>query len=147
MLHSLDELCAQFARSFKSDGSLRKDEWCLQLYDGCDWTQRKYNGPEPFHKESLFRNEHFEVVLICWKKGYETAFHEHPAYGCLLRVLEGKLEETIDRCFDGNFDVHSIDASTNVSYMHNSIGLHKVRAVADSCSLHIYAPPGFYEHV
>lgn len=38
----------------------------------------------------------------------------------------------------------NVYTNNNVCYMHNSKGTHKIIALSETFSLHLYSPPGFY---
>ena len=41
----------------------------------------------------IFRNEKYEIYLICWNKKQISKIHDHPENGCILKVLKGELIE------------------------------------------------------
>ena len=40
-----------------------------------------------YTRESLFRNEQFEIIFITWGKFCESPIHCHPENGCILSIL------------------------------------------------------------
>jgi hypothetical protein len=96
---------------------------------------------KPYQKTLLFRNEHFDVYQINWTKNSETPIHCHPKNGCLLKVVSGLLEETK---YNDN-EIISIYNKNDISYIDDSLGKHKIKALEDSISIHIYSPPMFYD--
>lgn len=101
----------------------------------------------PYQKTLLFRNELFEIYQINWFKNSQTTIHSHPKFGCIMKVIEGSLEEKLYTVNNSEFNEikTSIYQPNNVSYIDDSIGLHQIKALENSISLHIYSPPKFYE--
>ena len=97
-----------------------------------------------YKKNLIKRNDNMEIILICWEKNQETLFHKHPKNGCLMKIIKGSLEETIKK---SDKIINNIYTINNCSYIHDNIGIHKVKNIGDdkSISLHIYSPPKFYE--
>jgi len=48
-----------------------------------------------YARNTIFENEHFELVLICWKPGQASAIHDHGESLCLYLVIEGEFEERL----------------------------------------------------
>jgi hypothetical protein len=66
----------------------------------------------------------------------------HPENGCLLRILEGSLMENIKQDESTKMNFYG---TNYVSYMHNLKGSHKITALSQTFSLHLYSPPGYYD--
>lgn len=138
---SLLEMLEACAATYTA-GSIKQIKPLVLKYSGSDWKTYIQETNQPFLKYTVFRNEAFEAVLIHWKSGFATDFHAHPSNGCILKVLDGTLKETVK---SGCFTTDTVYTQSSVSYMHDSKGVHKVTAITDATSLHIYAPPGFYD--
>lgn len=89
-----------------------------------------------------YSNDLFEMILICWDTNSETKIHDHPENGCVLYLMEGKLEEYL---YNKELSLSKMTTfnSRNISYMENSFGYHKIKCVDKSISLHIYSPPNY----
>lgn len=108
-----------------------------------------------YQKILLFRNEQFEIYQINWVKNAETTIHKHPQNGCIMKIIEGSLQEKIFK--EITYPIESKDMTNkyeiqqnvynknNVSYIDDTIGLHKIKALENTISLQIYSPPKFYE--
>ncbi len=125
-----------------TSGSIQQVHSLVEQYSGSDWKTYVQPADDPFLKHTVFRNDAFEAVLIQWKSGFATDFHAHPSNGCILKVLDGSLKETVKSGCETTDTIYTPSAT---SYMHDSKGVHKVTAITDATSLHIYAPPGFYD--
>ena len=97
---------------------------------------------QTYHKTLLYRCDNFEIYQINWSKSSSTLLHRHPKNGCILKVISGKLQESIYNNISIKNNIH---IKNNVSYIDDNIGMHTITALEDSISLHIYSPPKFYE--
>ena len=50
---------------------------------------------ERYARNTIFENEHFELVLICWRAGQASAIHDHGSSWCLYLVIDGEFEERL----------------------------------------------------
>lgn len=48
-----------------------------------------------YARNTVFCNEHFELVVICWKVGQASAVHDHGNSYCLYLVVNGKMTEDL----------------------------------------------------
>jgi predicted metal-dependent enzyme (double-stranded beta helix superfamily) len=96
---------------------------------------------EEYSKKLIYSGK-FDVYLIYWKKNFKTKIHDHATFGCLMRILEGKLRE---RRYDNQLIEVSknIHQKNNVSYIEGSKILHDIEALENSISLHVYSPARF----
>jgi cysteine dioxygenase len=110
---------------------------------------------EKYQKTLLFRNNNFEIYQINWLKNAETNIHYHPKRGCIMKIIKGSLQEKLYQSkiynigakdFMNKYEIkNSFYNMNDVSYIDDTIGLHKIIAIEESISLHIYSPPKFYE--
>lgn len=125
----------------------------MKYYQATDWKKHKpyfFNldnsldtpGEKNYYKNIIYQDDAFELILIKWEKGSETSIHEHPDNGCILKLLEGKLKE---ERYDKFKKYKSSELTVNsVGYMHDNLGAHKIIALEESYSLHLYSPPMYY---
>lgn len=81
----------------------------------------------------------FDVILIKLNKNCESKIHDHPEKGCFMKVLFGKLcEET----YDSNIKLleKNILNINDIGYKISTKILHKIIALEDTYSLHVYVP-------
>lgn len=140
-MKNLDILIEKLKQNLDTNTNVLTVKYLLQSYDNKDWKKYIKVDDNEFNKIILYQNDVFELILICWGKGAETPIHYHPKNGCLLKVLEGELTETI--YLEGNSRVNILTPS-DIGYMHDDIGQHKITVSNDSFSLHLYSPPEFY---
>ena len=95
-----------------------------------------------FQKNLVLRDNQFEIYLINWPFEYISNIHNHAENGCLMKVLQGQLQEEL---YTDKLDLieTNIKYKGDVSYIDNSIGYHSInnRAPFNTTSLHVYSPP------
>jgi len=64
----------------------------------CFWSDRFYT------RNLVFKDERFEVMVLCWEKGQASRIHNHADQRCWMTVVEGKLRGQ-------NFVAEEIDES------------------------------------
>ena len=96
-----------------------------------------------YQRNLIYRNENFELLLLCWDKGSITPIHHHPKNGCLMKLLQGQLRETL---YTDNGEFDHIRNPDYIGYIDDKIALHKIEALEPSISLHLYSPPNFYKN-
>jgi hypothetical protein len=130
-----------------------KAHYCYHLfkmYNTNDWKLYNYYKKDDFYRITIHRDNKFQLMLINWKKDYYTDFHNHPMNGCMLKVLKGSLLEykKCDSLMTNSYNQPTSNDIIMVSQLkQNSISyntyneVHKIIAVEDSVSLHLYSPP------
>jgi hypothetical protein len=111
----------------------------MSNYIGTDWKLYKPDIEKlketKFDKKLLYQHDTYDLFLISW---YNTKsdWHNHSKYGCILKVLEGTLQEY-------NFHNHLIGKTTfNKGNIGHKYGheYHCIVAKNFAYSLHLYAP-------
>merc|ERR1712183_1222324 len=59
-----------------------------------DWKDYALYHPAFYARNLVEANEHFELIVICWKDGQKSPIHNHAGSSCWMGCLEGKIEET-----------------------------------------------------
>jgi len=118
-----------------------------------------------YSRTHVMKNEHFELIVLCWKKGQASKIHNHAGSHCWMGVAQGPLSETLYglEMSDGTVvseaerpvqpgpccpKLHEFRRTTyqtgEVAYASDKIGLHMISTLpkeGDAISLHLYAPP------
>ncbi|KAG0339687.1 Cysteine dioxygenase [Podila humilis] len=118
-------------------------------------------------------NGKFNLMILAWPETTGSAIHDHSGSHCLMKILDGELQETQyhwpEKIVNESENIDSGMGSDNsddedhsgpmtvkrktilrrdeVAYMSDNIGLHRVAnplKTAGSLSLHLYTPP--YEY-
>lgn len=147
----LDRLVEDLERAFAN--GCRRDEIAtlLRRYaaDHEDWRAFATHSDEHYTRNQVARNEHFELLLLCWAADQESPIHNHEGQHCWMAILEGHVEE-LRYCCPGEVrpgPLEPLDAATfakgEVAFIQDEIGLHVVRSAkgAPGVSLHLYADP------
>lgn len=142
---NFQEIIQKVSEHLMSDRSAKLIElkgW-LEEIKVSDWEERVTFCDENYHREIIHQEELFEIILICWKGGQASGIHDHPNRGCLVKVLQGCLNDEVftnSQSFKNEYPLH------NVLHISNQVGVHKMenKCTEDAISLHIYAP-GFYK--
>lgn len=102
----------------------------------------KEDDSKSYLRNKIYENEKYELILIKWKPNSESLIHDHASNGCLLKVIEGSLKETL---YDQQINKikETIFNKEEVNYIDNKIGYHKITNLNNdySYSLHLYSPP------
>ena len=117
-------------------------KYVLEQYNEDDWKQYVLIKENQYNRIKLFENKHFEVLLLVWDTKQEAHIHDHAENGCWLKLLKGKLKESI---YSKSFDLLKMNEvnENNISFMTNDKGYHSIENINNdiSVSLHIYSPP------
>ena len=107
-----------------------------------DWDIYINFSPDNYVKTLVYRNFEYEIYVISWNKNQESPIHDHPNKGCIMKILEGEIEEIR---YNNNLDIIKTKKykEGNITYIDNNIGYHKMRTVDKCITLHIYSPPEY----
>jgi hypothetical protein len=125
-------------KKFIDDSILRfmKDTDFCGLVDSSKFVQKKYT------RDKLIDMPNAVVYIIYWAKDAYSPPHNHPEGGCILKILNGKLQETSYDLVDNK----AVYTGNSKLLVKNSIGikhgneLHSIKALEDTSSIHIYFP-------
>ena len=141
--YNLEELYEFLNKNYIFD-NLKKYLKIIEKYNGLDYKNYIDFNTDYYKRIKLdkYSNDKFELILICWNKDQITKIHSHSDNGCLMKILEGEIEEII---YDKNKNIinKNIYKKNNVSFIHNEIGYHKINATKMSITLHLYSPPNY----
>ncbi|MCB0399740.1 MAG: cysteine dioxygenase family protein, partial [Winogradskyella sp.] len=62
-------------------------------FEDIDFSEIEYWEPQCYTRNCFYKDDNFELILICWDKGQKTAIHDHDGEDCWVYLLEGKMEE------------------------------------------------------
>jgi cysteine dioxygenase len=114
-----------------------------------DWRRYAMFSPETYTRNLVARNEHFEMLILCWSEHQTSPIHNHAGQNCWMAVLEGKIEETLYGWPSGSGAGPLTAQNTKhyeagrVAFINDDIALHRVRPAAGGrgISLHLYSKP------
>jgi cysteine dioxygenase len=143
---TLEELEAAVSGLFSKGVALDQLGPVLSRYRGQDWRERVSFDGDRYQRVVLFSRESYDIYLLCWLKGQASPIHDHPDNGCLLRVMEGQLDEQQFRVEPGD-GLSPLGggrlAAGDLSYLERQSVVHRIEALTDTVSLHIYSPPNY----
>ena len=118
----------------------------VKKYNGSDW--KKYidntkSDDKNYNKKKIdiVDNDYFDMYVVSWNNNKKSKIHDHSENGCIMKVLNGNLNEYI---YDKNLKLINYKTITtnDVSFIDNNKGYHSIRNIDDvSNTLHIYSPP------
>jgi len=126
-------------RSLVSNRNLLVNKNILSSYNSTDWKQYISFDKQDYKKNLVYRDNNFEMFVVCWLPNQKTKIHNHPKGGCLLKILEGNMMEEL---YDKNFVLQENNnlVMNDVRYIDDSIGIHKMKNNKENTiSLHIYS--------
>lgn len=119
----------------------------LQQYIGTDWKNYIIKNENNYNRYLVFTNNIIDIFIITWNINQSSKIHNHPDYGCLLKVLQGQLTEYIYFKKDNLFiqTKENILNENMIGYQIGKNGLHKILNTNEhiSVSIHIYSPSGY----
>ena len=116
--------------------------WFKQL-EVDHWPNRVAFRKNKYNRISLINCDAYELLLLCWNPGHASSFHSHPSKGCLVKILEGRLDDELK--LEGKDSQFRSHMTNEVLYISDKMGQHRVfNAQEDNAvSLHLYAPGGY----
>jgi cysteine dioxygenase len=144
-MKTIEELSNTINNNFNNGILLKNMMETLSEYDGVDWCDHINFNKEKYVKNTVYQNDLFDILIICWNLNQSSDIHDHPENGCLVKILEGSI---VEECYTESINIISTNKLTknDISYQEGKSGLHKIinpcsriRAI----SMHIYSPPNY----
>ena len=115
-------------------------------FKNIDFSKIEYWEPQCYTRNCFYKDDNFELILICWDKGQQTAIHDHDGEDCWVYLLEGEIEEDFYRLNDNKqleFCATSVLEKGQVTKSDKLSGFHRLRnnKINRALSLHVYAKP------
>ncbi len=139
----LNKLIKDLSNYLDNYYNLKNMKHCLVNYISDDWKNYIDNPNTGYKRIPIYNCKDFEIILICWSSKSKTPIHDHSENGCLMKILEGNLEEELYNKHLNKIG-HFIRNKNDVNYIDNSIGYHKIiNNKNPTYSLHIYSPVNY----
>lgn len=147
-MDSIEKLIAKINEEFKNGTMLEDMGWILKEYNGSDWMKYERYSEISYTRNLVFRNDCFEIMVICWNSSQRSCIHDHPNNGCFLKVLKGDLIEENYKMIDGKATLVKTTELTgnSIAYQQGKTGIHRIINPHDchqTVTLHIYSPPNY----
>ena len=146
MTDTLTALNNSIREAFSNNKSLIDMRDILKHYDGNDWQNHVVFSESKYNRIKLFEENDYDLYLLCWKKGQNSAIHDHPNNGCLLKILKGRLEE---HQYNQKVCIlrTKILATGELSYLEGNKIVHQINPLEDTVTLHIYSPSNYIHQI
>ncbi|KAI0243455.1 hypothetical protein L0F63_007101, partial [Massospora cicadina] len=95
-------------------------------------------------------NGSFNLLVLAWGPGQASPIHDHAGSHCIMKILDGQLQEYLYSWPEDHSNASPMRCNrttsyhkNQVTYIHDKIGLHRVKNAtsSNSLSLHLYTPP------
>ncbi len=115
-----------------------------------DWREFALFSDATYARNLVARNQDFELMVLCWKPGQESAIHNHEGQDCWMGVLDGDMEEMRFSWPKAGQSGPLLQRGSlvfrrgQVGFIRDEIGLHLVRPASfgsAGVTLHLYAAP------
>ena len=142
-IQSLDELVSSLSEGERTKYSNILTSTSLSMSDlealG-SWSDESYT------RNCVFKNDDFELILLCWEKDQITPIHDHGGEECWVYFLNGEFKELIYKEDESGKFVQTKETYVDpgaVTYMVDFMGFHNLKNVSGkrSMTLHVYANP------
>ena len=140
---SLNQLFDQIVQGLNDGKTLESMKHVVESYNGNDWSEHVKFSDQKYHMKKVFSNDIAELIVISWKATQQTAIHDHPSNGCIMKVVVGLLCEDI---YSENADIHlntHCIGEGDLSFSKGQETVHQIKADLNSISVHIYSPPNY----
>jgi cysteine dioxygenase len=108
----------------------------------CSWKKEVYT------RNCIYRNDDFELLLICWQDQHASPIHDHGGQACWVYVAEGTLVENRYEAHEEDKDSFTLLETIryeqgSVSFMDDAKGYHDLANASShrALSLHLYCKP------
>lgn len=143
---SLNELNDRLLEKYNNKNTLLDVISIFELYSGIDWKKYVKFNKEKYHREIVYNNILFDIIIISWIAGQKSKIHDHPTRGCLMKVLEGELHENVYK-FNTEHKLELLKSNIllpgKIAYKECDSVLHDIMATCNTISVHIYSPCGY----
>jgi cysteine dioxygenase len=144
-MDSLKTLGDTITNKLKEGEHLRNLTHILESYDATDWQQYIKFDTTRYFKTKVYSNIFIDIFVICWNFTQNSKIHDHPENGCLMRILQGELQEDlyIQNNATYQFIKTNILKKDDITYKEGNCCLHNIISPDKAISLHIYSPPNY----
>ncbi len=143
---NLNDLVEKVKKNISAGKQLKNMHDILFRYSGKDYIDYVNFDDKSYKRNIVYKDNLFEVYIICWNNNQKSEIHDHPINGCLLKIIEGEL---IEKRYEKRDD-KMIKTCCNLlkkgltSYMEGKNGLHSIKnGDQQTVSIHIYSPPNY----
>ncbi|KAJ2501433.1 hypothetical protein GGH96_001956 [Coemansia sp. RSA 1972] len=157
-INSMQDLITQLNTCMGDSGlgsdphTVRRVRQLMHSYTGSssDWSQYAIYTPGSRYTRNLVDdgNGKYNLLMLVWGADQESPIHDHANSHCMMRLLEGQLDEALYKWPQETQAPRLVCTrplrEESVAYMHDRIGLHRISNPSETrraVSLHLYSPP------
>ena len=140
----MDTLLAVLTDHVMKHNSLKGAESIVNDFDLTELDLKPYFVFDDSHytRNPVCKNEHILITILCWQPNQGSPIHNHPKQGCLMKILQGSLEEQ-------RFDTDTLEPRSttthklsSVGYIDDTVAYHIIKNTGSepAISLHCYSP-------
>lgn len=131
------------------DGCTAKEAVHLVKYlnlDPAEFSSLSFWSKEHYTRNCVARNEHYELLLLCWEPHQATPVHCHGEQECWVYGVQGNIEEVRYQPRNGK-KLEEVSrgklGKNDLAYMVDEMGYHTLENLDDtrSMTLHLYMDP------
>jgi len=139
----MDKLIKLVGNKLKDGKTLKVCKDLVKNYNITDYKKYKSFSDVNYKKNLVYRNDVFEMYVVCWTPYQGTPKHDHSDKGCIFKVLEGNILEY--KYFNDGKKIYYQHNVGSTGYIDNEMGIHimKNESKTDCVSFHIYSPPKY----
>ena len=121
-------LTEELNKKFKEGINLINMKNILDKYNGNEWENYINESKKSYSKSLMYKNEYYEIYVICWLPNQKSLIHDHPNKGCLLKIFKGELVEEVYENKLQNLKLVKINnlKKGEISYQEGKTVLHKI---------------------
>lgn len=114
--------------------------------DPAEFASSAFWCEDHYTRNCVARNDHFELLLLCWEPHQITPVHCHGGQECWVYGVQGKIEEVRYQA-NSKKELEEVSRETlgknGLSYMVDDMGYHTLENLDDtrSMTLHLYMDP------
>jgi len=142
----LRTLFSRVNNQLKNEQKLKDLKNILEEYEGIDWKYYVSFNDDKYTRNTVFSNDDMELIIISWNNNQISGIHDHPENGCLMKILQGELDEHNYEIKANKLNLLNVRKckEDSIGYQEGSTGLHDiVNKDNKTVSLHIYSPPNY----
>ena len=75
---SIDDLASQVMEGLTTKNDIQFAQNLIERFESEEIMQKVAFRPDVYNRIKLFRNDHIEILLLCWEKNQGSPIHNHP---------------------------------------------------------------------
>ena len=110
----------------------------LNAFNSKQWIQYLNFTHKNYSRNLMIETDYYQMYLLCWLPKQKTPIHDHPGNGCMFKIIQGQLEETL---YDTNCNLLATKThhANDVTCIKNKLHTMENKSNNYSVSLHIYS--------